>query len=245
MRLAIVGQARTGLERVGQQVDTGPTVPLSEGSSSQPYLVLHAWQLDGLEERERGVLAGDDRDGQRWAIGRAGTDVPSQDQVGCPVAVDVRGPSVARREPEDGGRVDRQGTSRDPDVGDEGRSVAGRRDHLERAGAELDQPRRAAVERCRQVGRRLGLDGPGRLAPEEVDMDEPERRLVEGERQEVGRPTRAVDERDVDERTIENRRDGRVGGTCRSIDSRDQPRPEEHCGDHRPAPWAGRPGGHR
>ena len=172
-------------------------------------------------------------------------DVPSQDQVGCPVAVDVGGSSVARREPEDGGRVDRQRTGRDPDVGDEGRSVAGRRDHLERAGAELDQPRRAAVERCRQVGRRLGLDGPGRLAPEEVDVDEPERRLVEGERQEVGRPARAVDERDVDERTIENRRDGRVGGTYRSIDARDQPRPEEHCGDHRPAPWAGRPGGHR
>ena len=60
-------------------------------------------------------------------------------------------------------------------------------------------------------------------------MDEPERRLVEGERQQVGRPARAVDEGGVDECTIEDRRDGRVGGPHRPTWSREQPRPEEHA----------------
>ena len=122
MRLHVVHRAHTGLEHVRQQVDPGNLVPLAEGGPGQPYVVLHAWQLDRLEERERGVLAGDDREGRRWAIGRAGTDIPGEDEVGCPVAGDVGGSGIARRQSEDDGRVDRQGTGRDPDVGDDGRS---------------------------------------------------------------------------------------------------------------------------
>lgn len=191
------------------------------------------------------ILARDGREGHRWAIGRARTDVPGEDEVGCPVAGDVGGSGIARRQSEDDGRVDRQGTGRDPDVCDDGLLVIGPRDHLEGAHTELDQPRRAAIERCRQIGRHLGLDCPRRLTTEEVDVNEPEGRLVEGESQEVGRPARAIDERDVDERTIKDRRDGRVCGADRPTGSRDQPRPEEHHGGDRPAPWAGRPGVHR
>ena len=57
-------------------------------------------------------------------------------------------------------------------------------------------------------------------------MDEPERRLVEGEGQQIGRlAARAVDERGVDERPIEDRRDARVGGPDRPARSREQPQP--------------------
>ena len=189
MRLPIVGHARTGLDTrwpAGRCRERRPTRrgrPRPAAGCSSRLAARCGWRNASVESwpETTARATGGHSD-------RAGTDIPGEDQVGCPVAGDVGGSGVARRQAEDGGRVDRQGTGRDPDVGDHGRLVIGPRDHLERARAELDQPRRAAVERCRQVGRRLCLDRPGRLSPEEGDVDEPEGRFVEGERQQVRRP---------------------------------------------------------